>query len=85
MTVRPSGTLAERWKGLRVKGREGVGGWVGWVVGWGGGAAVKEALNRHMFIIALRYAPTPKTTKIPTNQTEPIKQIKSRKDSGPVC
>ena len=29
MTVRPSGTPAERWKGLRVKGREGVGGWLG--------------------------------------------------------
>ena len=80
MTVRPSGTPAERWKGLRVKGREGVGGWLG-----GGRAAVKEALNRHMFIIALRFTPTLKTTKIPTNQTEPTKQTKNREDSGPLC
>ena len=77
MTVRPSGTPAERWKGLRVKGREGVVG--------GGGAAVKEALNRHMFIIALRFTPTLKTTKIPTNQTEPTNQTKNREDSGPLC
>ena len=47
--------------------------------GWGVGTAVKEALNRHMFIIALRFAPTlKKTQKHTTQPTKPNKLNKQK-------